>query len=222
LIDIGGTFMLRFFFVICLAFGAWKLYTKGNPFSGGPPVTGPDGKPLVILFSGPDCGANCSGIRSDLQARKVNFQEVEMTGPDDKMAVQYSINAYPTTIIGKRRLVGSDFRSLGGVLAEALGDEVLTRSEKMAMSNHFDGQGRAKVVLYGTKWCGYCRKQRELFAAQGIAFDDIDVEASERGMLAYSALKGSGYPLTYVGYRRYDGFNDGELMASAEESLKAR
>jgi glutaredoxin len=214
--------MLRLFFVICLAFGAWKFYTKGNPFGPGAPVTGADGKPLVILFSGPDCGAHCDGIRSDLVARKVPFQEVEMAGPDDKMAVQYGVTAYPTTMIGKRMLVGSDIRPLGGALAEAFGDAVLTRTEQMAMSNHFDAQGRPKVVLYGTKWCGYCRKQRELFAAQGIAFDDIDVEASDRAMLAYSALKGSGYPLTYVGYRRYDGFNQGELMASAAESAKAR
>ena len=214
--------MFRILFLICIAFGAWQLYTKGNPLRSGAPVKGPDGKPLVILFSGPDCGANCGNIRTELQARKVTFREVEMSGPDDKTAVQYRVNAYPTTMVGERMLVGSDVRPLGGVLAEAFGEEVLTRTEKMAMSNHFDAQGKPKVVLYGTKWCGYCRKQRELFAAKGVAFDDIDVEADERGMLAYSALKGSGYPLTYVGYRRYDGFNDDQLMASAEATLKAR
>lgn len=213
--------MLRFLIVICLAFGAWKLYHRGNPFAGAP-TTGADGKPLVILFTGPECGANCDGIRAELVSRKVTFQEVEMAGPDDKMAVQYGVNAYPTTIIGKHKFVGSDMRPLGGALADAFGDEVLTRTEKMAMAGHFDEQGKPKVVLYGTKWCGYCRKQRELFAQQGIAFDDIDVEASERGALAYGALKGTGYPLTYVGYRRYDGFNDGELMAAAGDSAKLR
>ena len=212
--------MLRLLIVICVAFGAWKLYHTGNPFAGAP-TTGADGKPLVILFTGPGCGANCDGIRTELVTRKVKFQEVAMAGPDDKMAVQYGVKAYPTTIVGKHKFVGSDVRPLGGALADAFGDEVLTRTEKMAMAGHFDAQGRPKVVLYGTKWCGYCAKQRALFAEKGIAFDDIDVEASERGALAYGALKGVGYPLTYVGYQRYDGFNGGELLAAAE-SAKVR
>jgi len=213
--------MLRFLLVICVAFGAWKLYQQGNTLAG-PRVTGADGKPLVILFTGPQCGANCEGIRADLVARKVKFEEVELASPDDKMAIEYGVTAYPTTIIGRHKFVGSDAHAMSGVLVDAFGDAVLTRTEKMAMAGHFDTQGHPKVVLYGTKWCGYCRKQRELFAQKGIAFDDIDVEASEQGALAYGALKGNGYPLTYVGYQRYDGFNDGPLMAAAGEAVKVR
>ncbi|HEY0064334.1 MAG TPA: glutaredoxin domain-containing protein [Telluria sp.] len=213
--------MLRILLVICVAFGAYQFYKHGNPLTAAP-VTDKEGKPLVILFTGPDCAQHCEDLRATLKARKVAFQEIDLAGPDGRLARKYGVDAYPTTMIGKRMLRGSDIKPVAGALAEAFGADVLTRAEKMAMSNHFDAQGRPKVVLYGTGWCGYCRKQRELFAEHQIAFDDIDVEASPRGQLAYSALGGTGYPLTYVGYNRYDGFNDNELMASAAQAAKAR
>lgn len=212
--------MLRFLLLVCVAFGAWKLYTHGLPGSHAP-FKAADGKPLVILFTGPECEQQCGALRATLEKRKVAFQEVDLSGPDAAIAARYGVDVYPVTMIGERKLVGSDTLPVAGALAEAFGDDVLTRAEKMAMSNHFDAQGRPKVVLYGTAWCGYCRKQRALFAERHIAFDDVNVEADERGQLAYSALNGSGYPLTYVGYRRYEGYNDGELMASAEAALKA-
>ncbi|SHG34559.1 glutaredoxin domain-containing protein [Massilia sp. CF038] len=213
--------MLRIVFVICLAFGAFQFYKHGNPFTAAP-VTDKAGKPLVILFTGPNCAEHCEGLRATLKARKVDFTEIDLAGPDGRLARKYGVDAYPTTMIGKRMVRGSDVKPVAGALAEAFGSDVLTRAEKMAMSNHFDAQGRPKVVLYGTTWCGYCAKQRALFAEQQIPFDDINVEASERGQLAYNALAGTGYPLTYVGYNRFDGFNDDELMASAAAAVKAR
>jgi glutaredoxin len=32
------------------------------------------------------------------------------------------------------------------------------------------------IILYGTAWCGYCKKAREYFKKKGVAFTDKDVE----------------------------------------------
>jgi len=34
----------------------------------------------------------------------------------------------------------------------------------------------AKVILYGTDWCGYCARARRLLDAKGVAYQDIDVD----------------------------------------------
>ncbi len=34
----------------------------------------------------------------------------------------------------------------------------------------------AKVILYGTDWCGYCARARRLLESKGIAYEDIDVD----------------------------------------------
>ncbi len=213
--------MLRFFFLICVLAGGFHFYKHGNPFSQAS-VVDKDGKPLVVLFTGPNCNEQCEQLRTTLSARKIAFEEVDLAGSDTSKARKFDLHSYPTIMIGKRKVIGGGER-LVSALVEEFGSEILTRSEKMAMSNHFDAQGRPKVVLYGTRWCGYCAKQRDMFAAQQIPFDDIDVEASERGMLAYRALKGSGYPLTYVGFNRFEGFSeDGALLAAASDAAKAR
>ncbi|HTT43016.1 MAG TPA: glutaredoxin 3 [Steroidobacteraceae bacterium] len=34
----------------------------------------------------------------------------------------------------------------------------------------------AKVILYGTDWCGYCARARRLLDAKGVTYQDIDVD----------------------------------------------
>jgi glutaredoxin 3 len=34
----------------------------------------------------------------------------------------------------------------------------------------------AKVILYGTDWCGYCARARRLLDSKGVAYEDIDVD----------------------------------------------
>lgn len=208
--------MLRWLIIAAFIFGAYQLYHKGFPGHGG--ALDKNGKAMVVLFVGPGCGEHCDGVRGLLKARGMRFEEIDVTGPDGApVPNKYGVSGYPTTLIGKVQVQGADLPRITAALAEQFGKDALSRSEQMVMDGHFDAGGKAKVVLYGTKWCGYCKAQRELFAAKNIPFDDIDVEASEAAMLAYSALKGSGYPLTYVGYRRFDGFQEGPLLAAVDE-----
>lgn len=34
----------------------------------------------------------------------------------------------------------------------------------------------AKVIIYTTNYCGYCRRAKELFRGKGIAFEEINLE----------------------------------------------
>lgn len=216
--------MLRILLVALLAFGAYKFHQNGYTFSGSEAFD-KDGKPLVVLFVGPQCEGTevCERVRQTLVKRGVKYEEIDVAGPDGQpIPNKYGVDQYPTTLVGKRKVFGDDIDEVRSVLAEAFGKDVLTRGEQMAMNGHFDADGRPKVVMYGTQWCGYCKKQRELFADKGVRFDDVDVEASDAGKLAYSALQGSGYPLTYVGYRRFGGFQEQALLEAIDELATTR
>lgn len=175
-------------------------------------------KARVMFFVGPDCGPECDSVRSMLKFRGVRFTEIDVTTlaePPGKN--KYGVSVYPSTLVGRTLIPGHDLPAITSTLAEVLGKDVLTAAEKTAMAGHFDKQGRPKVVMYGTGWCGYCKKERALLRARNIAFDDIDVEASAPAAVAYSTLKGTGFPLTYVGYRRFAGYQDTALLAAVSE-----
>ncbi|MFB9245194.1 glutaredoxin family protein [Massilia antarctica] len=208
--------MKRILFLALIAGGALYAYKSGRLSAGGSGAFDKDGKPLVMLFTSAECGEHCDKIRNELKKRVPAFQEVVLTEPDKK----YKVDALPTVIAGKQRNVGDDVHALAGMLGEVLGKEALTRRERIVMANHFDAQDKPRVVLYGTKWCGYCKAQRELFEEKKIPFEDVDVEASEAGAIAYNALEGSGYPLTYVGYRRFGGYKEAEILAAVDELTK--
>jgi glutaredoxin len=205
--------MKRLLFLALLAGGAFYAYKTGRLGGHGDGAFDKDGKPAVMLFTSADCGDPCDKIRTELKKRVARFEEVILTEPSSK----YRVNAMPTVIVGRQRTVGDDVHKLAGMLGEVLGKDALTRRERIVLADHFDEQDKPKVVLYGTKWCGYCKAQRELFQEKNIPFEDIDVEASQAGLMAYNALEGSGYPLTYVGYRRFDGLKEAEILAAIKE-----
>ncbi len=175
-------------------------------------------RPSVMLFSAPDCGHECDSVRSMLKFRKVNFQEVDVNTLEGLPGTnKYGVSGYPTTLVGKNMVRGTDLMEITALLAESFGKNVLTPDEQMALAGHFDKKGRPKVVLYGTKWCGYCKKERALLNAKHIDFVDVDVEASVEATFAYNTLKGTGYPLTYVGYRRFAGFQNEALLDAVSQ-----
>lgn len=206
-----------------IAFAGYKFYQNGFSFSRPNGAFDKHGKPLVVLFVGPGCEAPCERIQGVLKSRGINYEEISVAGPDGApVANKYGIDRFPTTLIGKQEILGDDIMRITSSLAEAYGSEVLTRMERMAMDNHFDAQGHAKIVMYATSWCPYCKKQREFFNANNIPFDEIDVEASKSNEILYSALQGTGYPLTYVGYRRFPGYKEEEIVGALKELSKTK
>ncbi len=75
-----------------------------------------------------------------------------------------------------------------------------------------------KVVMFATSWCPYCKKVREIFAAQGVRYTEIDVEMDARGADYQKATFGStGVPILVIGNRVTMGFDEGEIMKGLKE-----
>jgi glutaredoxin len=214
--------MKKLIVLAIVLFAGYKFHQNGYSFSGAKGAVDSSGRPKVVLFVGPGCGAHCDAVRDVLRQRGVVFEEIDIAGPDGApVSNKYGVTRYPVTLIGKTEILGDNVEAVSAGLAEAFGKDVLTPGEQRTMAGHFDPQGKAKVVMYATSWCPYCKQQREFFAAKGIPYQEIDVEASSDGNQTYQALKGNGYPLTYVGYRRFSGYKEDEIVA-ALESAKAK
>lgn len=74
-------------------------------------------------------------------------------------------------------------------------------------------KAKDKVRIYTAVWCGYCKKAKAHLAAKGVPYDEVDVEASERGRSEFVQLGGRGIPVILVGNQRMDGFNAAGLDA---------
>lgn len=172
------------------------------------------GTAMAQVFVGPGCNQLCAEVEEILSSRNVSYELIDVSTPEGE---KYGINQYPLTRLGTQTVVGNARNLLIAALAETYGDSVLTPGERMAMRSHFDQNGKPAVVLYGTQWCQYCKRQRQYFADRGISYSDVDVESSSSGKLAYDTLQGNGYPLVYVGYRRFDGYKEKEILDAIAE-----
>jgi glutaredoxin len=73
------------------------------------------------------------------------------------------------------------------------------------------------VVVLTASWCGYCMQLREQLAANRIPYTDVDVEKSAEGRWAYTAVHGTGVPITVVG----DQIIRGNRWREIDRALKA-
>jgi len=64
------------------------------------------------------------------------------------------------------------------------------------------------VVMFSAEWCGYCRKARQYFQANRVAFRERDVDKDLAARREYERLGGSGLPLILVGDQRLSGFSE--------------
>jgi len=223
--------MKKLLLLALIGYGAYTSYQKGQlkgifgvPRHASHASSGSHAKDRnaeVVLFVGPGCGEHCDRIRDLLSERKVAYEEIDVAGPDGApVGNSYGVNRYPTTLIGSRQILGDDMPALFSTLAETFGNSVLTDAENIAMAGHFDGEGRPKIVMYGTSWCPICKQEKEFFESNRISFDNVDVEESVSGARSYGTLKGTGYPLTYVGYRRIAGFNEQKLREAIRDLVE--
>ena len=69
------------------------------------------------------------------------------------------------------------------------------------------------VVLYATSWCPYCTRARALLTAKGVAFTEIDIEATPSARAEMQASSGrSSVPQIFVGERHLGGFDDTKAL----------
>ena len=73
-------------------------------------------------------------------------------------------------------------------------------------------------MVYGTSWCGYCTKTKDLLKGQGVTFADKDIEKDAEARsemeikLAASGLDKGGVPVVDFCGRIIVGFNEGLLL----------
>lgn len=76
----------------------------------------------------------------------------------------------------------------------------------------------AKIVMYATSWCPYCREARALLSRKGQRWDEIDVDADPGRR--DEMVKRSGrrtVPQIWIGERHVGGYDDlAALDASGE------
>ncbi|WP_192559851.1 glutaredoxin family protein [Pseudomonas allokribbensis] len=75
-------------------------------------------------------------------------------------------------------------------------------------------RANAKVVLYTTDWCGYCKQTKRFLDQKGIAFKEFDIEKDAEARKAYEALGGRGIPLIDVNGTLIRGFDPDEILAA--------
>lgn len=77
--------------------------------------------------------------------------------------------------------------------------------------------GEARVVVYGTAWCGACAQARSWLKQRGVPFVERDIEqdgraaAEMRGKMKRAGIPFGGVPVIDVGGRLVLGFDAGQL-----------
>ncbi len=67
---------------------------------------------------------------------------------------------------------------------------------------------KPEVVMYSTSWCGYCKKARQYFRKNNIAFSEYDIEKNKSAKREYDELGGNGVPVILYDGKRMNGFSE--------------
>lgn len=202
--------MKKLIFLALLAAGVYKFYPQVFSLHG----KGTSVPAIAQVFVGPNCGKLCNDVLEIFNGRNVKYELIDISTPEGE---KHGVREYPLTRVGKHMVIGNSSHQLIAALAETYGDTVLTPVERAIMKGHFNNKGKPIVVLYGTSWCHYCAHQRQYFSDHHVRYTDVDVEASLEGKNAYTVLQGSSYPLVYVGYRRFEGYKEKEILDAIAE-----
>lgn len=67
----------------------------------------------------------------------------------------------------------------------------------------------AKVTLYSTDWCPYCRAAKSFFQAKNIPFEEIDLTGDDAGRDELRRRSGrTSVPQIWVGETHVGGYDD--------------
>ncbi|KAF1010811.1 MAG: putative glutaredoxin.1 [Pseudomonas fluorescens] len=72
----------------------------------------------------------------------------------------------------------------------------------------------ARVVLYTTPWCGYCKQIQRFLDQKGIPYQTFDIEKDATARKAYQALGGGGIPFVDVNGTLIRDYNPQAIMAA--------
>ena len=72
----------------------------------------------------------------------------------------------------------------------------------------------ARVALYATEWCGYCKQIRRFLDQKGIPYQAFDIEKDAQARKAYEALGGRGIPFVDVNGTLIRDYSPEKIMAA--------
>lgn len=203
--------------IVAAAYWGYKYY---GSITSGPGAFDAQGKPTVLLFTLDGCGGPCADVAGELRARGIAFEEVNVATEEGRSRIEkFGIKQLPLTVIGSRKVAGNDLPAIESALAEAKGMEALSPAVQQVMKNHFDETGKPRVVMYGTGTCPYCKRMREYMDGRKIAYQFVDITGSSSARSDFDILRGRGYPLIFVGYRRIDGYDENKVNQAVKELL---
>lgn len=90
-----------------------------------------------------------------------------------------SLKARADQELRERTAAMSSLSSLEKQLMAAAADVKRGRTSGASSGAPAKAAGAKQVVVYGTSWCGYCKKARAWLTQKGIPFEDKDVEKDE-------------------------------------------
>ena len=68
-----------------------------------------------------------------------------------------------------------------------------------------------KVILYGTSWCGDCRRSRRVFAQVNTIYEDIDIDSDPQAEAFVKELNRGNRPVPTIV------FPDGSVMVEPDD-----
>ena len=74
----------------------------------------------------------------------------------------------------------------------------------------------ARVVLYATEWCGYCKQIRRFLDQKGIPYQAVEIDKDAQARKAYEALGGGGIPFVDVNGTLIREYSPEKIMAALE------
>lgn len=178
------------------------------------------GKPKIILFTHSECGKPCDDAVAHVK-KKQPFAEILDIKDKENEKRFYELSeskGLPYLIVGAYHQKGFNPKRFNETLYIAIGKTALDPPEKNLYQQHFDFDGKPKLVMYATSWCGYCAKAREYFKDNDIEYTEWDVERHSQAKWRYKTLKGTGYPLIYFGTQRVNGLNLTKVESLLEKS----
>lgn len=82
---------------------------------------------------------------------------------------------------------------------------------------------RVAITMYSTSWCGYCKRARDYMNAQGIHFEERDVEASPLAKQLHRQLSPKGgVPTFEIDGSRLQGFRPEDLERAIDAAAQRR
>lgn len=69
-------------------------------------------------------------------------------------------------------------------------------------------EDKAKVKVYSTSWCVYCRMAKEYFKSKNVTFEEVNVENDRDAAMALVERTGqAGVPVIEIGQQTILGFD---------------